>query len=73
MSDRKIVQLLPADGWFAVYENDDGSEIKSALSCWALVRDAEGDTSVMGMDAADYVDFAEDTKNFKNYSHVSED
>lgn len=36
----KIIQIIPATGWYAVYLMDDGIEDASALPCMAL--DANG-------------------------------
>ena len=46
----KIKQIIPADGWQAVYKNDDGSEYKSQMNCWALIEDERGETRIEGMD-----------------------
>lgn len=34
-----IVQIIPADGWFAVYRDDNGAEYRTPLVAWALQRD----------------------------------
>ena len=40
-SDHKtIVQIIPADGWVAVYE-DDGTELRAPLVAWGLRSDGE--------------------------------
>jgi hypothetical protein len=41
--DRKVIQLLPADGWRAQYEADpDRSSVtEETLLCWALVREGK--------------------------------
>lgn len=69
---KKILQIIPAAGWFAVYKNEGEPETLSPLACWALVEDEEGNTNVQGMDADDYVDFVEDIGNFSKYSHKPE-
>ena len=70
---RKIVQIIPAEGWFAVYGDDDGKPtILVPLVCWALYEDEEGDRYIEGMDAFEYVDFSQGNHNFHDYRHKSE-
>ena len=53
----KIIQIMPATGWRAVYAGDDGQPFFTDIVCWALVQDGE-ETSVIGMNVSeDYVDF----------------
>lgn len=39
-NDTRIVQLIPADGWVAVYKDND-TELRAPLVAWALRRDGE--------------------------------
>ena len=66
-SQRKILQIIPAPGWCAVYEVDAG-RVKVPLACWALVQVKDA-TCVVGMAGHDYVDFCDDTANFIEYEH----
>lgn len=63
--DSNILQIIPADGWFAIY-NIEGKETRSPLVCWALVeKDSERD--IRGMDAdgdGDFISDAADAGNF---------
>lgn len=71
MTDLRIIQIVPADGWCAVHEVD-GVLTRLRLVCWALVKDEEGNTSVVDMDTADSVDFSHLGKTFKYYSHETQ-
>lgn len=68
---RKILQISPADGWYAVYRNDGESDIWAPLACWGLYEDEEG-TAVDGMDGNDSVEFSDHNSNFHEYRHNSE-
>lgn len=46
----RIVQIMPADGWKAVYVNGDGVVAVVPLVGWALVEDGEGRRHVDGLD-----------------------
>lgn len=54
--NRKILQIIPADGWWAGYDGSTDPERNASregflrLICWALVEDEEGKTEVVGMD-----------------------
>jgi len=39
----KILQIIPADGWYAVYSevDDSGAEYKERIVCFALIEDYE--------------------------------
>jgi hypothetical protein len=38
----RVIQLLPADGWRAVYAGKDGKPWADRLVCWALVATPDG-------------------------------
>lgn len=63
---RKIRQILPGDGWYAIYESNNQANY-ARLVCWALT-----DEGIEGIDAADYAGFCEDNSNFQGYIHESE-
>jgi hypothetical protein len=71
----KIVQIIPADGWYAEYRGDDGQPFHMRLVAWALVEGTEGiDRGVhevrgLGCDTDEGVDFADDVANFVRYAH----
>jgi hypothetical protein len=53
VSQRRITQIIAADGWLAVYNlgSGDVSDIRTRpLVCWALIEDAAG-SHVVGLDA----------------------
>lgn len=39
----KVLQLLPADGWRAVYAGEDGAPVADPLVCWALISTPDRD------------------------------
>jgi len=72
-----IKQILPAEGWYALYEQKSGGYCKSLLSCWALVqrKDPSGKVRDMveGMASVEYgIESAEASDNFDGYCHESE-
>ncbi len=44
----RIIQIMPAEGWQAVFHDDTGGAIYEDLACWALQEGPEG-TVVQGM------------------------
>lgn len=67
MADRKIVQIMPSEGWGATFEDGD-EEIISPLVGWALVQDAGGATAVVGLVASDNeVTLADADSDFRGY------
>ena len=51
VEDVRIVQIIPAPGWCAVYRKGKrGAEFSSPLVCWALVETSSGDRQVVGID-----------------------
>jgi hypothetical protein len=70
--DRVILQIIPADGWFAEYEGNNNEEIWVPLAFWALCRggpDYEDDeTFIEGYDDPGGVS-ADGCSNFKCYIH----
>jgi len=75
VSERRIIQIIPAANWDAVYRDGDGDELKTPVACWALVEEKEGNcdtfTYVVGLDATDTVDFCDTMGNFLRYEPVS--
>lgn len=71
---RRIVQIIPADDWWAEYKlgDDESSAIVSEpLVCWALVEDEDGFRHVVGIvDHGDGVtDLVDMVENFEKYEH----
>ncbi len=53
VASQRILQIIPADGWLAVYDygSSDVEDIRTRpLACFALVEDQTG-TRVIGLDA----------------------
>lgn len=66
----EIKQIIPADGWWSVYKDDNtGEPLVSPLVCWALVTDTyEEMTYVCGLDESEGdVEPTEYLSNFKFY------
>lgn len=73
----KIIQIMPAEGWFAVYDADDGDdEDFSPLTAWALFEDQHGDRWLAGIDmngvGPEGNEPCEADSNFVRYVHASE-
>lgn len=74
----KIVQIIPADGWYAEYLGDDGQPFHMRLVVWALVEGTEGiergvhEVRGLGCDPEEGVDFADDVTNFVRYVHIND-
>ena len=68
----KIIQIIPADGWFAVFQMDDEAELTLPLNCWALFQDEDGASRVEGLyvDAAGDCSAAKAASNFLRYKRV---
>jgi hypothetical protein len=68
----RILSIVPADGWYAVFRagpDQKGTEFKSRLLCWALVEARDGERSVVGLDADQRgtVEIAAYANNFVRY------
>lgn len=76
MSVKKIIQIIPSDGWSAVYrESENGKLFASRLPCWALYEDDDGDRFVAAMDTGagdDWLEVIENVGNFVGYTHESD-
>ncbi len=71
MADHKILQIMPANGWGAVFV-EDGEELITPLAGWALITQDDGASSVMGLVAWERVELAETQPNFARYMDISE-
>jgi hypothetical protein len=66
----KILQIIPASGWYAKFSNsNDGEDGLFPLACWALCQNEDGETYVAGIDATPdgTTTFVEDAENFEGY------
>ena len=69
----KIIQIIPATGWWAVYLNENQTLIEGRLSAWALVEEkTETYTHVVGLDSDPECTEVTDADNFVCYRHESE-
>lgn len=67
-----IKGICPAPDWYAAYRMEDGSVELIPLACWAIVvahYEGESWTEVVGMDAWDTCEPAEEASNFLRYEH----
>lgn len=78
MEEVKILQIMPADGWVAVYDGGDDGEMEEPLACFALVsvdyQNGDGvQSEVRGM-APDgkAMAFVEDAENFVTVRRAEE-
>lgn len=68
--NKKLAQIIPADGWFAVYTIENSEDVYAPLACWALVTsDSDPEGAVVGRIADEYNMSAEDSTNFDRYVH----
>lgn len=67
MGNRKIIQIIPAIGWCAVYDQGEDKKLKAPVVCWALIEEENGFRCVVGMDAIDTIGFCDEADNFLNY------
>lgn len=73
----KILQIMPAEGWYATYEDEDGETTFSALVCFALVEsEEEGKTHravrPMSWGSEGYVDFSDEDDTFSGLTRDTE-
>mgnify|MGYP001580523367 CR=1 FL=1 len=59
---RGYVQIIPADGWWAIYKAEDGSTIKSKIA--ALALDEEGDIVWLDQESRGWCEDATESLNF---------
>ncbi len=70
---RKILQVMPADGWRALYVSraPGGAAALEAipLVAWSLWEDEDGDRGISGLDsdAHGFTDYADEASNFVCY------
>ena len=74
MSERRIVQMIPAVGWQSVYVNGDGTTLVCDLVCWALVEEEDGARDIYPMDAdsSGLVEEVSEAENFAGLKGPSE-
>lgn len=78
MEDVKILQIMPAEGWVAVYDGGDDGEMEEPLACFALVqvdyKNGDGpQTEVRGMAPDEkLMAFVEDAENFVTIRRAEE-
>ena len=70
MATRKILQIMPAQGWVAQFAEED-QEYLEPLVGWALVQEDEG-TAVVGLIAGETVILADTSSAFAGYAYVPE-
>jgi hypothetical protein len=69
----KIIQIIPADDWFAIFKIEDDAELSMPLNCWALFQDEDGSSRIEGIyvDAAGDCTAAKSAANFVRYERLS--
>lgn len=78
MEEVKILQIMPAEGWVAVYDGGDEGEMEEPLACFALVqvdyKNGDGlQTEVRGMAPDEkLMAFVEDATNFVTVRRAEE-
>ena len=71
--NEKIIQIIPADDWVAVFKMDDEAELSMPLTCWALFQLEDGSSRIEGIyvDAAGDCTAAKSAANFIRYKRLS--
>ena len=70
---KKIIHIIPAGGWKAIFADAEGKQNPRDLVCWAAIEDT-GETSVEGMVAHDgFIEFAPDKHTFAGYQTPGND
>ena len=76
-TEPKILQIIPAPGWAAVFaiEHPDKpwQAESSPLVAWALVEDSDSERSIEGVDALDFTDLVEGQAGFLGYLAPGQD
>lgn len=62
----KVIQIMPADGWYAVYQMSD-NVLRSKLVCWAI--DDEGNLAGFDADDVGFIDDAGAAENFVRFEY----
>ncbi len=79
MEEVKILQIMPAEGWVAVYDGGEEGDMEEPLACFALVqvdyKNGDGpQTEVRGMAPDEkLMAFVEDATNFVTVRRAEED
>lgn len=69
MNKHDVVQIIPADGWYARYRDEEGGEFHVRLIAWALLRSGK----VVGVDtdmAGVMQVLCDEVSNLIGYGHV---
>lgn len=71
--NEKIVQIIPADEWVAVFKMDDEAELSMPLNCWALFQGDDGSSRIEGIyvDASGDCTAAKSAENFIRYKRLT--
>jgi hypothetical protein len=71
--NEKIVQIIPAPDWVAIFKMDDGAELSLPLTCWALFQTEDGNSRIEGIyvDAAGDCTAAKSATNFVRYKRLT--
>ena len=65
MSKYKIISIIPADGWYAIYKQEDGSLLRVRVICLALIEYKDGERDVQALDYSDgCASLCQDAENF---------
>jgi hypothetical protein len=69
----RIIQIIPADDWFAVFKMDNDTDLSLPLNCWALFELEDGSSRIEGIyvDAAGDCTVAKSAENFVRYRRLS--
>jgi hypothetical protein len=73
LNEYKILQIMPAEGWYAVYKWENGDSDMNRITCWGLVEWEDGDRTVEGVEVDDgETHLCVEYSGFRHYLHQSE-
>ena len=71
MSEKKIIQIIPAGDWVAEYEVEEKTNVRVPLACFAVIEHENSLREVQGMDSGNNgIEFCEESENFLRYIKV---
>jgi len=65
----KIIQIISAVGWYAIFDEDSPDEWHHPLACWALMDSGD----IVGQFSMEsFIESVDNAGNFSKYIHESE-
>lgn len=67
----RIVQIIPADGWFAMFCDEDGYVLYKPVVCFGLVEREDGTFIEPFVCNSGYIDPASDSMDYRDVCRLS--